>query len=151
MRSTLNYIFRWVLPHRLYLRELINIENEFHKDYVEELRMHGIRFNLDILEYVRTRVGSKKLWKETGIQKLFIVDLVNLADMSRLPYSNRKIVKHRFAVGYNSIAQLAKEDPEKMIEDMKSYFNRRGVKLSGFIDLKGIAQWTKTMPIVVKD
>jgi len=149
--STLNYIFRWVLPHSLYLRELIDIENESHKDYAEELRIHGIRFNLDILEYGRTRDGREKLSKETGIQELFIVDLVNLADMSRLPYSNRKTVKHLFAGGYNSIAQLAKGDSEKMIEDMKSYFDRRGVKLSGFIDLKGIAQWAKTMPIIVKD
>ena len=71
--------------------------------------------------------------------------------MSRLPYSNRKTVKHLFAGGYDSIAQLAKGDSEKMIEDMKSYFDRKGVKLSGFIDLKGIAQWAKTVPIVVEN
>lgn len=149
--STLNYIFRWVLPHSLYLRELIDIENESHKNYIEELRIRGIRFNLDILEYGRTRDGREKLSKETGIQKLFIFDLVNLADMSRLPYSNRKTVKHLFAGGYNCIAQLAKGDSEKMIEDMSSYFDRKRVKLSGFIDLKGIAQWAKTIPIVIED
>ena len=107
--------------------------------------------NLDLLEYGSTRNCREKLSKETGIQERFIVDLVNLADMSRLPYSNRKTVKHLFAGGYNSIAQLAKADSEKMIEDMKSYFGRLGVKLSGFIDLKGIAQWAKTIPAIVKD
>ena len=148
---TLNNIFRWVLPHSLYLRELIDRENESYKNHVEELRIHGIRFNLDLLEYGSTRNCREKLSKETGIQERFIVDLVNLVDMSRLPYSNRKTVKHLFVGGYTSIAQLAKADSEKMIEDMKSYFGRLGVKLSGFIDLKGIAQWAKTMPIIVED
>jgi hypothetical protein len=149
--STLNYIFRWFLPHNLYLRELIDIENESHKDNIEELRKHGIRFNLDILEHGRTRDDREQLSRETGIQNHFIVYLVNLADVSRLPYSNRKTVKHLFASGYTSITQLSKEDSKTIIEDMKSYFKRKGIKLSGFIDLKGIVQWAKTIPIIVKD
>jgi hypothetical protein len=146
----LNHIFRWVLPHRLYLRELIDTENECHKISIEKLRNHRIRFNLDILENGRTREGREKLFKDTGIPESFIVDFVNLADMSRLPYSNRKTVKHLLAGGYDSVAKLAQTDPEIIIEDMSSYFERIGVKLSGFIDLKGIAQWAKTMPVVVE-
>ena len=149
--ATLNYIFRWVLPHKLYLRELIDTENESHKNYIEELRKHKIRFNLDILECGRTRRGRAKLAKETGIPKPFILDLVNLADMSRLPYSNRKTVKHLSAGGLDSVAKLAQVDSEKISEVMKSYFDPIGVKLSGFIDLKGIAQWAKTIPTIVKD
>ena len=126
---TLNYVFRWVLPHSLYLKELIDTENESHKNYIEKLRIRRIRFNLDILECGRTREGREKLSKETGIPKSFILDLVNLADMSRLPYSNRKTVKHLWAGGYNSVAKLAQTDSEKMIEDMKSYFDGIGVKL----------------------
>jgi hypothetical protein len=147
---TLNYIFRWVLPHRLYLRELIDRENESHKNYVEELRKCKIRFNLDLLEYGRTREGREKLSKETGIPKSFIVDLVNLADVSRLPYSNRKTVRHLFSGGYNNVAKIAQTDSERMRKDMKSYFDKMGVKLAGFIDLKGIAQWAKTIPIIVE-
>ena len=71
--------------------------------------------------------------------------------MSRLPCSNRKTVKHLFSGGYDSVAKLAQTDSEKLIEDMKSYFDGIGVRLSGFIDLKGIAQWARTVPIVVKD
>lgn len=149
--STLNHIFRWVLPHSLYLREIIDLENEAYKKNIKELATRGIRFNLDILEYGRTRDGRERLSKETGIQKPFIFDLVNLADMSRLPFSNRKTVKHLSAGGYDSVAKLAQTDSEKIIDDMKSYFDRIGVKLSGFIDLKGIAQWAKTVPIVVEN
>jgi hypothetical protein len=147
----LNHIFRWVFPRRLYLRDFIDTENEFHRIYVEKLRNRRIRFNLDILENGRTREGRKKLSKDTGIPESSILDLVNLADMSRLPYSNRKTVKHLLAGGYDSVAKLAKTDSERIIEDMKSYFERIGIKLSGFIDLEGIAQWARTMPIIVKD
>jgi hypothetical protein len=148
---TLNYIFRWVLPHLLHLRELIDTENKTHSNYIEELKMNKIRFNLDILEHGKTRKSREKLSKETGIPKSFILELVNLADMSRLPYSNRKTVKHLLAGGYNRLAKLAQTDSEKIIEDMKLYFSRIGVKPSGFIDLKGITQWAKTMPIIVEN
>ena len=149
--ATLNYVFRWVLPHKLYLRELIDTKNETHKNYIKALSKHKIRFNLDILEYGRTGEGREKLAKETGIPESFILDLVNLADMSRLPYSNRKTVKHLCAGGFDSVAKLAQVDSEKISEVMKSYFDRMGVKISGFIDLKGIAQWAKTIPAIVND
>jgi len=147
----INYIFRWVFPRRLYLRELIDTENEYHKIYIEKLRNRRIRFNLDILENGRTREGREKLYKDTGIPESFILDLVNLADMSRLPYSNRKTVKHLLAGGYDSVAKLAQTDSERIVEDMRSYFERIGIRLSGFVDLRGIAQWAKTMPIIVEN
>jgi hypothetical protein len=71
--------------------------------------------------------------------------------MSRLPYSNRKTVKHLLAGGYGSVAKLARTDSERIIEDMKSHFDRIEAKLSRFIDLEGIAQWARTIPIVVED
>lgn len=147
----LNHIFRWVFPRLLYLRELIDTENECHKVCIKKLRNRRIRFNLDVLENGRTREGREKLSKDTGIPESFILDLVNLADMSRLPYSNRKTVKHLLAGGYDSVAKLAQTDSERILKEMKSYFERIEVKLSGFIDLKGIAQWARTMPIVVEN
>ena len=145
----LNHIFHWVFPRRIYLRELIYAENECTNIYMEKFRNRGIRFNLDILENGRTREGREKLCKDAGIPESFIIDLVNLADMSRLPYSNRKTVKHLLAGGYDSVAKLAQTDPEIFAEDMRSYFERIGVRLTGFIDLKGIAQWARTIPVVV--
>jgi hypothetical protein len=147
----INYIFRWVFPHRLYLRELIDTESVCHKIYMEKLRNHRIRFNLDILENGRTGEGREKLCKDTGIPESSILHLVNLADMSRLPYSNRKTVKHLLAGGYASLAKLAQTDPERITEDMRSHFEKMGTKLSGFIDLRGIAQWARTIPTVVED
>jgi len=75
---------------------------------------------------------------------------VNLADMSCLPFSNRKTVRHLLAGGYGSMTKLAQTDSE-IVEDMRLYFEWIGIRLSGFIDLKGIARWAKTVPIVLED
>ena len=146
----LNHIFRWVLPHSLYLRELIDTEDETERQHVEILKEHGIRFNLDILEHGWNKEGRRTLSEKTGIPEAFILDLVNRADMSRLPYSNRKTVKHLGLGGYDSLEKLAQTDSSKMIEDMKSYFSTIGVKLAGFIDLEGIQQWARTIPKIVE-
>lgn len=104
-----------------------------------------------LLEDGRTQISRERLSKDTEIPESIILDFVNLADMSRLPFSNRKTVKHLLAGGYGNIAKLAKTDSERIMEDMRSYFEGIGVKLSGFIDLKGIAQWARTIPIVIQD
>jgi len=149
--SVLNYIFRWVLPFRnVYLRQLIDINNETHKEYIEELRKLNIKFNLDILEYSRTIAGREKISKETGIPEAFILNLVNRADLTRLPYMSRKTVDHLFGGGYDNIDKIAQADTRKFREDMKSYFDRIGVKLSGFIELEGIVEWAKTIPKIVE-
>ena len=148
----MNYVFRWVLPFRnVYLKQLIDPENESHMAYIKKLKENNIKFNLDILECCRTRKGRAKLSETTKIPEDFILDLVNRADLTRLPYMSKRTVEHLCNAGYDSLGKLAKVEAGKLREDMKSYFDRRGVKLSGFIDLKGIAQWAKTMPIVVKD
>ncbi len=146
----LNHIFHWVFPRRLYLRELIDTGKECNNVCIGKFRNRGIRFNLDILENGRTREGRERLFQDTGIPESFILYFVNLADLSRLPYSNRKTVKHLLAGGYDSVAKIAQTDPEIIVEDMRSYFERIGVKLAGFIDLKGIAQWARTIPVVVE-
>jgi len=146
----LNHIFRWVLPHKLYLRELIDTKDETEKHHVGILRQRGIRFNLDILEHGWSQIGRKTLSQQARIPEDFILSLVNSADMSRLPYSNRKTVKHLCLGGYNSVEKLARTDPSEIVKEMESYFRRLGVKTAGFIDLKGIAQWAKTIPRIVE-
>lgn len=150
--AVLNYIFRWVLPFRnVYLRELTDTSSETHKKYIEELRKLNIKFNLDILEHGRNREGREKISRETGIPLTFILDLINRADLTRLPYMSRKMVNHLRSGGYDSIDKLAQADVRKLKEDMKSYFNKVGIRLSrSFIELEGIVQWAKTVPKIVE-
>lgn len=150
--SVLNYIFRWVLPFRnVYLKQLIDINNKTHLGYIRELTKLNIKFNLDILEYGRTREGRAKISNETGIPEAVILNLVNRADLTRLPYMSRKTVSHLFGGGYNSINKITQADVGKLKDDMKLYFDKRGMRLSrSFIELEGLVEWAKTVPKIVE-
>lgn len=149
--SALNYIFRWVLPFRnVYLRQLIDEDNEAYKDYVKRLSEHGTKFNLDIIEHGRTKNGRKKLSKEIGIPEAFILDLVNRADLTRLPYTSKKTVIHLCKAGYDTIVGLATVDVEKLKQDMKSYFEKGGIRLGPFIDIAGLVTWARKIPKIVE-
>ena len=148
----LNYIFRWVLPFCLYLRELIDPNDETQNGYLEELKKIGIRFNLDVLERGRTEEDRKRISREATIPEAFILILVNRADMTRLPYSNRKTVRHLGAAGYDSVDKIAQADLTRLMEDMRAYFNKIGIRLSrSFIDLEGIMRWAKAIPKIVQN
>lgn len=150
--SVLNYIFRWVLPFRnLYLRDLVDPKNETHRKHIEGLRKLDIKFNLDILEHCRTIKGRDKVSEETGIPKAFIVNLVNRADLTRLPYMGKSTVNYLCGGGYNSIDRLAQANIDKLRKDMKSHFNKIGVRLSkSFIELEGLIEWAKAVPKIVE-
>jgi len=149
--STLNYIFRWVLPFKnVYLRQLVDESNAVEVDYVKRLSEHNIRFNLDILEHGRTNKGREKLSEETGIPEAFILDLVNRADLTRLPYMNKKTVVHLCKAGYDTVDKLARVDAEKLRRNMKSYFGKEGIRLGSFIDIAGLAAWAEAIPKIVE-
>lgn len=149
--SALNYIFRWVLPFRnVYLRQLVDDDNEVHMDYIKRLREHDIKLNLDILEHGKTKKGREKLSIETGISKGFILDLVNRADLTRLPYMSKKTVTHLCNAGYDTINKLATVDVERLRQDMKSYFHEMGIRLGSFIDITGLVVWAKAIPKIVE-
>jgi len=149
--STLNYVFRWVLPFRnVYLKKLVDTNNEVHKEYIEKLRESNIKFNLDILEYGRTKEGRKKISVETGVPEAFISNLTNKADLTRLPFMNWKTVNHLFEAGYNGLNKLAEAGLERLKEDMKTYFDRKGIKLGPFIDLKGLILWATYVPKIIE-
>ena len=149
--SLLNYVFRWVLPFRnVYLKQLIDPENESHMAYIKKLKEHDIKFNLDILECCRTRKGRAKLSETARIPEDFILDLVNRADLTRLPYMSKKTVEHLCNAGYDSVGKLAKVEAGKLREDMKSHFNKVSIRLGSFIDLAGLVEWARTVPKIVE-
>lgn len=149
--SALNYIFRWVLPFRnVYLSQLVEPSNEAIKEIIDRLKEHDVKFNLDILEYGRTREGRKNMSIETVIPEAFILDLTNRADLTRLPYMSWKTVNHLCGAGYNDLHKLAGIDIEILRDDMKAYFEKKGIRLGSFIDLRGLVLWAKTIPKIVE-
>ena len=152
--DTLNYLFRWVLPFKLYLRELIDVDNDTHKAHLEILKQHKLRSNLDILEHCRTRMGRTELSKATGITETFILALVHRADVSRLAYVRGKTVKHLCGGGYDTLDKIANADVEKMEADMDAYYKTIGKRFADFksvIPLPWMIGGAKILPRVVAE
>lgn len=152
MISMLNYIFRWVLPFKnVYLRQLVDINNETHKQHLKELAKLNIKFNLDILEHGRTKEGRAHISMKIGVPEAFVINLVNRADLTRLPFMSRKTVDHLSGGGYDTIEKIARADRRRFKEDMKSYFDKKGIRLSrSFIELEGIGEWARAIPKIVE-
>jgi hypothetical protein len=152
--QTLNYLFRWVLPFKLYLRELIDVDNNTYLAHLETLKQHKLKSNLDMLEHCRTRTGRTELSRATGISEIFILDLANRADISRLAYVRGKTVKHLCGGGYNTLDKIADSDLKEMDKDMTAYFRAIGKKFSDFkavIPLDWMNGGAKILPRVIDD
>ncbi len=130
--QTLNFVFRWVLPFKCSVKELVDITSEANMVAVEVLMKYKIRSNLDVLEACQTRVSRSKLSRETGITGTFILDLAHRADISRLAYVRGKTVKLLCGGGYDTLDKIADADLRKMEEDMMAYYRRIGKRFSNF-------------------
>jgi hypothetical protein len=128
----LNYLFRWVLPFKGPIRELVQTIPWSGEDYLPILKKFKIRFNLDILENCRTRKGREFLMQETAMDKQFILILAHRADISRLAYVRGNTVKHLFGAGYDTLEKIANADKNKMYQDMTAYFSTTGKNFDQF-------------------
>ena len=150
MIRVLKYLLFWVLPTKMYLRELIDKKNSTHLQYATVLREAGIRFTLDILEKARTPIEREKIARETGIPLDFVYELVNRADFTRMPYVSGKTVNHYFKGGYRSLKELAEVELSQLTKYMARYFDSIGVKLSkSFIELDSGIAIARLLPKIV--
>jgi hypothetical protein len=149
--QALNYLFRWVLPFKLYLRELVD-EDEDNR-HLKTLNRHGIKSNLDLLETCRTRSGRTDLSSATGIDEHFLLTLANRADISRLAYVRGKTVMHLCGGGYDTLSKIAEAEPKKMESDMAVYYRSIGKSFADFksvIPLDWMIGGARILPSVVE-
>lgn len=148
--GSLHYLLRWLLPSRIYLSQLIDREDTSQKEHVAALRGTGIRFTLDILEKGMTAEARRQVAVEAGIPVEFVTDLVNRADLTRMPYISGKTVRHYFGAGYRSLASLASADLEMLQGDVRKYLSSQGIRLSrSFIELDSGIQIAGVLPKIV--
>lgn len=148
----LKFLLFWVLPTKMYLRELIDKKNQTQLKYVATMRENNIRFTLDLLEKGRTGGSREKIAEETGIPRDFIFELVNRADFTRMPYVSGKTVRHYFGAGYKSLEQLARAELNQLTREMSEYLDSMGIKLSrSFIELDSGIIIAKVLPKLVEN
>ncbi|MFC1724905.1 hypothetical protein ACFL4T_04700 [candidate division KSB1 bacterium] len=149
----LNFLFRWVLPFKCTVKELVETISKPDKDYLPILKELKIRSNLDILEKFRTRKSRSLLSIETGIKEIFILELTHRADISRLAYVRGKTIKHLCGGGYSTLDKIASADMNKMEEDMTAYYVTLGKSFSDFkavIPLDWMIGGAKVLPKIIE-
>jgi hypothetical protein len=151
--QVLNYLFRWVLPFKCPVKELVDTIAGTDKTYMAILKKHKIRSNLDVLENYRTKMSRAIFSRETGVAEAFILELVHRADISRLAYVRGKTIKHLCGGGYNTLRKIAEADMKKMKADMTAYYAVIGKSFSDFkavIPLDWMVGGAGVIPPVVK-
>ena len=150
----LNYLFRWVLPFKCPVKELVEADDNVGTAYLETLKKYKIRSNLDVLENCNSRGSRANLARETGIAETFILDLAHRADISRLAYVRGKTIKHLCGGGYNTLEKIANADLRQMETDMTAYYATIGKSFSDFkavIPLDWMIGGAKILPRVIEE
>lgn len=147
----LKYLHSWVLPTKMYLRELIDKKSQTQNEYTTILGKNNIKFTLDILDKGSSKETREKIAIDTSIPEDFVHDLANRAGFTRMPYISGKTVKHYFGGGYNSLEKLASADLKQLTKDMTEYFESIGMRLRrSFIELDSNMTIAKILPRIIE-
>lgn len=152
--QVLNYLFRWILPFKCPVKELVDTITKPDRTYLEILKKYKIRSNLDMLENCRTKMSRAIFSRETGVTGTFILELVNRADISRLAYVRGKTIKHLCGGGYDTLNKIADADMEEMTAAMTAYYASIGKTFSDFktvIPLDWMIGGARILPRVVEE
>jgi len=149
----LNYLFRWVLPFKCPIKELVDTMALADNTFLNLLKGQKIRSNLDALENYRTKMSRARFSRETGLAEELLFELVHRADLSRIAYVRGKTIKHLCGGGYCTLDKIAEADMAKMVSDMTAYYASIGKSYSDFqavIPLDWMIGGARTLPRVLE-
>jgi hypothetical protein len=146
----LKYLVYWVIPADKYLSGLVR--NDIHiQETILSLREAGIRTNLELLQAGKSASGRKALAENTEISPSVIIELVNRADFSRLPWASKATISNIMGAGYASVKQLANANPEKLMTDFFRYGKSIGKNLKLGNEIENSYRIAQIIPAVLDD
>ena len=151
--EVLDFLFRWVLPFKIPLKELLDTMPEPKPAEVEMLKKHKIRSNLDVLEKFRSVEGRREFSAKTGVREAQILALAHRADLSRLAYVRGRTIQHLCGGGYDTLEKLANAEPEKITADMTAYYRSIGKDFADFqavIPLDWMTGGASVLPVIIE-
>ena len=146
----LKYLVYWVVPAEKYLNGLVRDAPGIH-EAIAVLRELGVRTNLQLLEKGISQVERKVLSNKTHLPVDTIVELVNRADFSRMPWSSKATISNIIGAGYPSLAKLAEAEPGKLYSDFFAYGKSIGKNLKLGNEIESSYRIAKIMPKVLQD
>jgi hypothetical protein len=121
-------------------------------EHVEALAVLGIRNIQQMLEAGRTPAQRDLIARQSGVPLESILELVRLSDLARIPGIKGVRARLYLDAGIDSIENLAKRDPEELLETTAKFVEETG--FDGIPPLpaevkSGIAK-AKRLPLVVE-
>ncbi|TLN00296.1 DUF4332 domain-containing protein, partial [bacterium] len=114
------------------------------------LKSLGIRTNLDLLQRGETAEKRKSLAATSGLPEATLLELVNRADLSRLPWASTATIANIAGAGYGSLARLANADAQQLLADFFKYGESIGKDLRLGNEIESSQRIAKIVPAVVQ-
>lgn len=149
LTAVLKYLVYWVIPSTKLLSGLVSRGSPI-KATLLVLRDLGIRTNLDILQQGRTPSARKAMADRSGLPEAEINELVNRADFSRMPWASKATISNILGAGYESLAELAKANPEQLYNDFHTYGKSIGKNLKLGNEIENSYRIAKIIPLVLE-
>lgn len=147
--AVLKFLVYWLIPMEKYLSGLIRAD-PLTKQAIHKLREVGIRTNLELLQQGMTAAGRKALSESSGLPEDIILELVNRADLSRMPWASKATISNIMGAGYGSLSQLANADPEQLYADFFRYGESIGKNLKLGNEIENSHRIAKILPVLMR-
>jgi hypothetical protein len=148
--TTMKYLIYWFIPGEKYLSGLVQADPGI-SQAIKALGGLGVRTNLELLQQGITAEGRRLLADISGLPKQVIVDLVNRADFSRMPWASKATISNIIGAGYGSLSKLASATPEKLYADFFTYGKSIGKNLKLGNEIETSYRIAKIIPALVED
>lgn len=145
----LKYLAYWIVPKRKLLAQLVRDQAAV-LSAVGILNGLGVRSNLDLLQQGIPPAGRRALAATSGLPEAVILDLVNRADLSRLPWASKATISNIVGAGYGSLERLAGAEPEQLIEDYFAYGRSIGKDLRLGNEIDNSQRIARILPAVLQ-
>jgi len=104
------------------LKDFLGVNHQ----HTQALRKEGVFTSEHMLKVGRTEEGRKKLAEKTGVPLSAILELVKLADLSRIVGLKSKRARLYYDAGLDTLDKIAKWDPEEMQQMFAEFVERTG-------------------------
>jgi hypothetical protein len=104
------------------LKDFLGVNHQ----HTQALRKEGVFTSEHMLKAGRTEDGREKLAEKTGVPLNAVLELVKLADLSRIPGLARKRARLYYDAGLDTMDKIAKWDPKEMQQMFVKFVKRTG-------------------------
>lgn len=107
---------------KLKLKDFLGVNRQ----HIQTLNAKGFRTAKQILDAGRTKEDRKKLAEETGVPLDYILELVKLANLSRIPGLKKKRARLYLDAGLDTMDRIAESSPEEIRQKLSEFIDRTG-------------------------